>query len=44
VIFGSDADGVEPAVALAKVRGAEIGDADRRLILGDNLAALLPHV
>jgi hypothetical protein len=43
VIFGSDADGVEPAVALAKITGAEISDEAKRLILGDNVAALLSH-
>jgi len=44
ILFGTDADGVEPAVALAKVTGAEIDGRAKRLILGDNAAALLPHL
>ena len=41
VIFGSDAHGVDLSVAVAKILDAEIEDADRSLILGGNMQALL---
>ncbi|AMV37202.1 amidohydrolase family protein [Planctomyces sp. SH-PL62] len=41
VLYGSDAPGRSFATQLAKVFGAEISEADRRLILGENLRRLL---
>ncbi|HET6453508.1 MAG TPA: amidohydrolase family protein [Armatimonadota bacterium] len=41
VLFGSDAHGVDLSVAVAKILDAEIEDADRSLILGANMQALL---
>jgi predicted TIM-barrel fold metal-dependent hydrolase len=41
VIYGSDVGGRSFASQLAKVFGAKITDAERRLILGDNLKRLL---
>lgn len=41
VIYGSDAPGRALATQLGKVLGASISDADRRLILGDNIRRLL---
>jgi predicted TIM-barrel fold metal-dependent hydrolase len=41
VIFGSDADGVELGVALAKVTAAEIPEEDRAAILCGNMQAML---
>lgn len=41
VIFGSDAPGRSFASQLAKVSGARISDADKQLILGQNLKHLL---
>ncbi len=41
VLFGSDADGVDLPVALAKVLDAEIPETDRVKILGGNMQALL---
>ncbi len=41
VLYGSDAPGRSFATQLAKVHGAEISEADRRLILGENLRRLL---
>lgn len=41
VLFGSDAHGVDLPVALAKIIGAEIVDADREMILGGNMQKLL---
>lgn len=41
VIYGSDAGGRSYASQLAKVRGADISDQDRQLILGGNLKRLL---
>lgn len=44
VIYGSDAGGRSFASQLAKVRGAEIPDEAKRLILGENLARLLAPI
>jgi hypothetical protein len=41
VIYGSDVGGRTFASQIAKVRGAEISDADKELILGGNLRRLL---
>ena len=41
IIYGSDVPGRSFASQLAKVLGADISDADRRLILGENLRRLL---
>lgn len=41
VVFGSDSPGVEPAVAFAKVMGADLSDDDRRLIMGENMRRLV---
>jgi predicted TIM-barrel fold metal-dependent hydrolase len=41
VLYGSDAPGRSFATQLAKVHGAEVAEADRRLILGENLRRLL---
>ena len=41
VFFGSDGHGVDLSVAVAKILDAEIEDADRSLILGGNMQALL---
>lgn len=41
VLFGSDVGGRSFGSQLAKVQGANIPDADKRKILGDNLRALL---
>ena len=41
VLYGSDVPGRSFASQLAKVLGADIADADRRLILGENLRRLL---
>ena len=41
VIYGSDAGGRSFASQLGKVVGAEISDADKKLILGENLKRLL---
>ena len=42
LVFGSDATGRSLASQLAKVTGADISDADRRLMLGANLLGLMP--
>ena len=44
IIYGSDAGGRSFATQLAKVYGAEIADADRRLILGKNLRRMLTPI
>ncbi len=44
VIYGSDAGGRSFATQLAKVYGAEIADADKRLILGANLRRMLTPI
>jgi uncharacterized protein len=44
VLYGSDVPGRSFASQLAKVLGAEIADADRRLILGENLRRLLTPI
>jgi uncharacterized protein len=44
VIYGSDAGGRSFASQLAKVTGAEIPEASRRLILGENLRRLLSPI
>jgi predicted TIM-barrel fold metal-dependent hydrolase len=44
VIYGSDAGGRSFASQLAKVMGAEIPDAAKRLILGENLRQLLTPI
>lgn len=44
VLYGSDVPGRGFATQLAKVLGAEIGEADRRLILGENLRRLLTPI
>lgn len=44
VLYGSDAGGRSFASQLAKVRGAEISDAEKGLILGRNLARLLAPI
>jgi predicted TIM-barrel fold metal-dependent hydrolase len=44
VIFGSDAGGRSFASQLAKVTSADLPDADRRLILGDNLRRILQPI
>jgi len=44
VIFGSDAGGRSFASQLGKVLGAQISDAARRLILGENLKRLLTPI
>ncbi|HEU5116777.1 MAG TPA: amidohydrolase, partial [Isosphaeraceae bacterium] len=41
VIYGSDAPGRAFATQLGKVQGASISEADRRLILSENLRRLL---
>lgn len=41
VVYGSDVAGRSYASQLAKVLGADIGEADRRLVLGGNLKRLL---
>jgi predicted TIM-barrel fold metal-dependent hydrolase len=44
VIYGSDAGGRSFASQLAKVMGAEIPEAARQLILGENLRRLLAPI
>jgi hypothetical protein len=44
VIYGSDAAGRSFASQLGKVMGADIGEADRQLILGGNLKRLLAPI
>jgi predicted TIM-barrel fold metal-dependent hydrolase len=44
IIYGSDVPGRSYASQLAKVLGANIADADRRLILGENLRRLLTPI
>jgi len=44
VIYGSDVGGRSFASQIAKVEGAEISDADKKLILGGNLRRLLEPV
>jgi uncharacterized protein len=44
VIYGSDAGGRSFSSQLGKVFGAEISEADRRLILGENLKRLLQPI
>jgi len=41
VLFGSDAHGVDLAAALGKVLAADLDQADRALVLGGNMQALL---
>jgi len=42
LVFGSDATGRSFASQLAKVTGADIAEADKTLILGENLLRLMP--
>ena len=44
ILYGSDVPGRSFASQLAKVFGAEIAEADRRLILGENLRRLLTPI
>lgn len=44
LLYASDAGGRSFASQLAKVRGAQITDADRRLILGENLRRILTPI
>jgi hypothetical protein len=44
VLYGSDAGGRSFASQLAKVYGARLAEADRRLILGENLKRLLEPI
>jgi predicted TIM-barrel fold metal-dependent hydrolase len=44
IVYGSDVPGRSFASQLAKVRGADIAEVDRRLILGDNLRRLLTPI
>jgi predicted TIM-barrel fold metal-dependent hydrolase len=44
VLYGSDAAGRSFASQLGKVAGAEISDAARRLVLGENLRRMLTPV
>ncbi len=44
VLYGSDAGGRSFATQLSKVYGAQIADADKRLILGGNLRRLLKPI
>jgi predicted TIM-barrel fold metal-dependent hydrolase len=44
IIYGSDAFGGSYASQLGKVMGAEISEADRRLILGENLRNMLTPI
>jgi predicted TIM-barrel fold metal-dependent hydrolase len=44
VIFGSDSGGRSIASQLGKVMGADISEADRRLVLGENLKRLLTPI
>ena len=44
IIYGSDVGGRSFASQLAKVRSAAISEADRRLILGGNLRAMLAPI
>lgn len=44
VIFGSDAGGRSIASQLGKVMGADISEAERKLILGENLKRLLTPI
>jgi predicted TIM-barrel fold metal-dependent hydrolase len=44
VLYGSDVPGRSFASQLAKIYGADIADADRRLILGENLQRLLTPI
>jgi predicted TIM-barrel fold metal-dependent hydrolase len=44
ILYGSDVPGRSFASQLAKVVGAEISEADRRLILGENLRRLLTPI
>jgi len=41
VVFGSDAPGVELAVAVGKVTGADIGGAEKSLVMGENIRRVL---
>jgi len=41
VVFGSDVPGVELAVPFAKVSGADITDAEKRLVMGGNMQRIL---
>jgi hypothetical protein len=41
VVFGSDAPGLELAVPFAKVMGAEIGEREKRLVMGENMQRML---
>lgn len=42
IVFGSDATGRSFASQLAKVTGADLGEDEKRLILGENLLGLMP--
>jgi predicted TIM-barrel fold metal-dependent hydrolase len=42
LVFGSDATGRSLASQMAKITGADISEADKRLILGENLLGLMP--
>jgi predicted TIM-barrel fold metal-dependent hydrolase len=44
ILYGSDVPGRSFASQLAKVVGADIAEADRRLILGENLRRLLTPI
>jgi predicted TIM-barrel fold metal-dependent hydrolase len=44
VLFGSDAGGRSFASQLGKVYGAEVSEADKRLIFGQNLKRILTPI
>ncbi len=44
IVYGSDVPGRSFASQLAKVKGADIAEVDRRLILGENLRRLLTPI
>lgn len=41
IIWGSDIPMIDPWLNLEKIRGAEISETDKRLILGENIARLV---
>ena len=44
VIYGSDAGGRSFATQLGKVLGADVAEADRQLILGENLRRMMTPI